>query len=324
MSKIIVFDIGGTWIRSGLYLPHANAVSEAEKIHIDWEIEHDAKASRLVDAIVKNAIGLGFPYKTKRIFISIGACLNHITGELYRSAPIFGNRQINFDLKKSLAIQLPGAEIAIINDVSALCYGYDALGYCAGHSQIAALTISSGIALRRYDVKNKKIFHDGEFGIQGEIGHLPIFNPYFQDQSLPLCDCGKSAHFAAFSSGKGMLNILSKNEQFEKNIGLVEYAKVLESNPNSFTKTLDAMSYPIAYAISMIFCLCPEIDKLFISGGVIECLGHYLNERIFFHLEEISYIYDVKFFKDRVVLIDKDIILGLVGSGYFSIVNPIQ
>lgn len=330
----LVLDLGGTWIRSALF--HDNySLSEVNKCKLNWT-NSNLNFNQKLEKIFIDLKRISRQYKEKvsinKISISAGMCINHFNGDVYYSAPLFGDERVNFNFKEALENSYFNKPLIVINDVSALCYGLDALGFRRNYSQFAVLTISSGIALRRYDVINKKIFFDSVFGIQGEIGHIPILNPFFKYDNKPICACGGESHFAAYSSGKGLDNIfdnyLIKDKLFfdtplghayrQKKISVLALKDILLSSPDQVDDLLNIIVYPIAQAIAMLFSFCPEVECLFICGGLIEALNIFLIQKIFDLLPKIAYVYDRNFFSERIIFIEKDISLGLIGAGYFA------
>lgn len=334
MNNILALDIGGTWVRSALYQGDGN-LSCVEKTEACWA-NKKLIPEDIITEIMNNITNIYEKYNQfhliKTISISLGACMNNMSGKLYFSAPIFGNQKIDFDFKESIQKKIPNVDVFVINDVTALCYGYDALGYGKDIEQFSALTISSGIALRRYDALRKKIFCDPVYGIQGEIGHLRVANPFFKWKNLPKCDCGGIAHFSAFSSGCGLENIFKCYAQeenkfsdtvlgciYQKNgLAISAIKSALSLDSQSAREMLNIIAYPIAQAIAMLYSFCPETGRLFISGGVVESLGSYLIDKIFEFLPTVSYVYDKTFFIERIKFINQDINLGLIGAGFFS------
>jgi len=333
MEKILVFDIGGTWVRSAIYL-EKNQLYEIKKIRLVLDgSEPKQKLIQLIDIIKNTTIQFDQNHLFDTIAVSFGACMNHINGEVFFAAPIFGAKRIGINFEQLLKNNIQNKNIYVVNDVSALCFGYDALNISNGLNQFAALTISSGIALRRYDATLKRVFYDSSYGIQGEIGHQTLYNRYnFTGDNFLKCDCGGEGHFASFSSGHAIDNLfrnylLQKKDFLESplysnyrktNLAITALHETLKSDYQSVEYVLDFIAYPIANAISIIFCMCPDIDKLFISGGVVETLNKYLKEKIIRMLSQVTYVYDQEFYHSRINFISNDLNLGLIGAGYYG------
>lgn len=331
MSDVLVLDIGGTWLRSGIFL-NGSLVSDNRQLISDVR-----KTADFFLDLVRAVIDIIYDYKKfnyfEEVVISLGACLNHHTGEIYYSAPLFGAQKLNVDFQEILSQQITfPLTISVINDVSALCYAYDYTDYTKNLTHIAALTISSGIAMRRFDVKLKKVIVDHALGLQGEVGHLPVYNPFFpSNRKQPICECGGINHMAAYSSGKGLDHLLAhhldsmvnssdsiKDLFLKYKIGVLALKEALQANCVDAEKILNIIAYPIAYIIVLIFCISPEIDRLFVSGGMVETLGSLLEQRIFKFTGEIAYVYDEQFYRNRVIFFESASIFGLLGAGHYS------
>lgn len=331
MNNLLVLDIGGTWLRSGIF-SNEILISDTRKLVSDIR-----KTADFFSDLVRAVIDTIYDYKKFNYFaevvISLGACLNHHTGEIYYSAPLFGAKRLNVDFREILAKQITfPLTISVINDVSALCYAHDYFDYTKNLTHIAVLTISSGIAMRRFDVKSKRIIVDHLLGLQGEVGHLPVHNPFFSSNKKQLiCECGGINHVAAYSSGKGLDHIFTHHidsmvtsAEFIKGlflkckIGALALKEALQANCAGAEMLLNIVSYPIAYIIVLIFCISPEIDRLFISGGMIEALGSLLEQRIFKLTSEIAYVYDEQFYRNRVIFFESASTFGLLGAGHYS------
>lgn len=324
MNDVLVLDVGGTWLRSGIFL-NGTLASDNKKL-----VSNVRKTTDFFFDLVGAVVEIIHDYKKFTYFaevvISLGACLNHHTGEVYYSAPLFGSQKLNVNFREVLSQQITfPLTISVINDVSALCYAYDYFEHTKNLTHIAALTISSGIAMRRFDVKSKKVIVDCTLGLQGEVGHLPIYNPFFLQQLI--CECGGVNHIAAFSSGKGLDHLLTEHfdsmglikDLFLKyKVGALALKEALQANCADADKLLNIISYPIAYMIVLIFCISPEIDRLFISGGMVETLSNLLEQRVFKLTTEIAYVYDEQFYRNRVVFFESASTFGLLGAGHYS------
>ena len=331
MNNLLVLDVGGTWLRTGIFSNGALIADNKKLISLIRE------TSDFFSDFIRSIIETIYDYKKlshfDEVVISLGACLNHHTGEIYYSAPLFGETRLNVDFREILTkkITFP-LKISIINDVSALCYAYDYFDHAKNLTHVAVLTISSGIAMRRFDVKSKKVIVDQPLGLQGEVGHLPVYNPFFSPYNKQIfCECGGANHTAAYSSGKGLDHIITNyldasvnsceliKELFLKHkIGALALKEALQANSPDAEMLLNIVAYPIAYIIVLIFCISPEIDRLFISGGMVETLGSLLEQRIFKLISEIAYVYDEPFYRRRVLFFENSSTFGLIGAGHYS------
>jgi len=192
---VLVFDLGGTHIRAAWFnagklepvvranTPHGS-LSEDGPRHLTLALKaagEEAAAGRSPPAV-----GLAFP--------------GPITANDSLLAPTAGMRGPAgslSELRASMAEAWPGAEVAIINDVSAAGYHFVE----RGRGDFVVINVGSGIG--------NKIFLDGKpvvgpNGRGGEIGHWRIPSDHYAWLD---CDCGGSGHLGAISSGRGCLKV---------------------------------------------------------------------------------------------------------------------
>lgn len=323
MNKdIIVFDIGGTWFRSGIYTKEKQLIAITKESAINYkntsfETTQELQ-KKLVFYIKTQVTNLKKKYPQKQlstIGISMGAALNAHTGYILNSGPLWGPTSVSFDLPKMLSENIPGMSIYIINDVSAALLREISEIKNISFSKIMLITISTGIACRIFDVKRGIIPIDKVYGLQGEIGHLPIRFTYKRKYITLNCDCGEKNHLNSFSSGRGIEKIIQFQKRRESFSNLITG---LEQRDEFAKGILDAVTKPIAELLLIIFTLDPEIEKVIFTGGVTHALKtHYLNS-ILYHLNKTGMYQitnqDRKFFEKRIFIGKDDDKSGLIGA----------
>ncbi|MCE0447592.1 ROK family protein [Streptomyces tricolor] len=140
--------------------------------------------------------------------------LDHHSGIVYASAPLWGEHSEPYDLRAALASRRPDVRWHIVNDVTAALLHAAAASSRSGHRKVLLATISSGIACRVIDQRQGRIPVDG-CGLQGEIGHLPAVAELAGAPVALDCDCGKTGHLAAYASGPGIARLARVLEQRE-------------------------------------------------------------------------------------------------------------
>lgn len=192
----IVFDIGGTYIRSA-YARGRNELLHMTKnrtfplLHqrneeADWHIIIDAIAAYVTSiervASESDPIVVSFP--------------GPVDGGRILSAPKFVGSSTAIPDIKDMISQRTGRNVHLINDVSAAAWRFSGI---SPHDRFMVLTVSTGIGSKIFDRNNtRKVLDDVAYS--GEIGHVVV------DSSLdaPLCDCGGKGHLEVFSSGSSI------------------------------------------------------------------------------------------------------------------------
>jgi len=228
--------------------------------------------------------------------ISLGAAMDARSGLVYGSGPLWGSDTTPLDLPAELARRAPGIRWHVLNDVTCalLHYASHAVRAQPGLRKVMLVTVSTGIACRTVDLRTGCVPVDA-FGLQGEIGHLPVAPARLEDQhvlDLP-CDCGGQNHLAAFSSGRGLRNVhdavcqhaparwacsamarlLARGVGHERALTLA-----LQQRDPHAQQVLRLGTRPLADALRCALALDPEIDQIVLTGGVSTHLGqHYLD-----------------------------------------------
>jgi glucokinase len=183
-----------------------------------------------------------------------------------------------FALGAALETLWPGAQVLVLNDLTAAGYAYAA----AHGPQFCLVNVSSGIG--------NKVFIDGEplvgrRGVGGEIGHVVVD----RSPDAPVCDCGVRGDLAALASGRGALRMARQRAQLDPS----RYARSqpgerTRGDPGSLTNeilaagfraadpwTLEALR-PGAAALGSTLALVAAavgVDRFVLLGGFARALG---------------------------------------------------
>jgi 2-epi-5-epi-valiolone 7-kinase len=333
VRSILVMDVGGTFIRWGVYADGRCTRLRSEPA--PW-VHEPCSPERFINALlelVARGIALAPPDEAiAAVAVSVGACLDQNRGIVLASAPIFGRARVALPISDELRRQLPRYQVYVLNDVAALCWGHVAAGECADGSEIAALTVSSGIALRRLCVSSGRIPVDAQFGIQGEVGHLPAFGEQGELCGTVLCDCGSPRHVASYASGNGLRRCLQNASERGHIAAGSALAAVVETSSNAAEaislaaldddlvarSLLAGAARQLAGIIHWTLSICPEVSRIFVTGGVISAMWDTLPGAAHEALQEESYIYDDRFLRSRVRWQRNADDLGLLGAGLFA------
>jgi predicted NBD/HSP70 family sugar kinase len=340
---IIVFDIGGSWFRSGLFTPDGKleAVTKCAAInfintpHTNVKDLQIALLDYFVDRV--NQISQLFPTKNiQEVGISMGAALNAHTSFVLDSAPLWGANASPTDLLKTLRERKQELLWMMINDVSAALWRYVIELEESDNLKICLITISTGIACRTYDSYSKKILVDRKYGVQGEIGHIPIDFEYENRPIHLCCDCGRMNHLSAFCSGRGVAQLLqllaAQNEQkfrssilsyltdgASQQLTFEHFSRAIHEQDLFATSILDAITLPIAKLLINMWTFDPQVERVIFTGGVIDTLKNYYLDSLLENLHKVGlYLIsssDDSFFRSRIVLGKHDDHSGLIGAG---------
>jgi len=333
-NSIISFDIGGTWLRACLLDEKGEIRFHSKKPSINYLNNPSLTAtilqSRLVEYIISEVgiISKSNGTQVDTVVISMGAAINGQNGMVLNSGPLWGPNCEPFDLSSSLKAFMPMISWHVYNDISAslMCHVFKH-GYV--NKKACLITISTGIGMRIYDPHSKSIPCGRETGLQGEIGHLPTNFNFFGKLLDLKCDCGGSNHLNAFSSGRGVENILKKisrnmidcsGSSLKWPVTLPELKNGLDNEDQLSNQIIAMIVKPITDSILWILTIDPLIDVIFITGGLYEYLNKYYSSELMQQLEFVGLYqtseYHPSFFKDKLLFSDSVQNAGLLGASY--------
>lgn len=320
-KNVIVFDIGGTWFRSGIYTNKGKLISVSKKPAINYM---NTKYKTIQELQVKlityieeevTFLKEGSLRGLSHIAISMGAALNSHTGYIHNSGPLWGPNCLPFDLHTKLTQTFPGMHISIINDVSAALLREVAQMKNTTLSKIMLITISTGIACRVFETERKTIPVDKTYGLQGEIGHLPILFTHNDNVITLICDCGGRNHLNAFCSGRGIEKLL---QSFNKNMSFNDFVHGINKENKFAINILRSVTKPLAELLLIAFTLDPKIEKVILTGGVVHTLGENYIQTLLYQLNKIGMYQitklDPEFFENHVYLGENDDNSSLIGA----------
>ena len=345
-ASTVVFDIGGSWFRSGLLSSDGELQATTRRRALNYRnVPHDDIREvqfALVDFLVQEAERLFNlnPHEGKRtVGASIGAALDPRSGVIHDSGPIWGPNCRPFDLSAAVMSASPATDWSIANDVTAALVRHVFDQGRAGLRKTMLITIGSGIASRVFDYRTNEINVDDVCGLQGEIGHIPVEFTFRGIEYALRCDCGGENHLNAFTSGRGISDVIAAVSENEpeliassyvstsavggpNEVDLRRFAAAIETRDPSAIEILDATIYPLAKILVTLFTHDPLIDSVLLVGGVVRALGDTYRERLLTQLSRIG-IYQIsrfnpEFFEQRIMVGIVDDNSGLIGAGYIA------
>ncbi|MCP3758845.1 ROK family protein [Streptomyces sp. TBY4] len=333
-GPITVLDVGGTHVRSAAWSPGdglgdtLNQPSPSRLRHPGTPVEElrERLLATLCAAVPRTPGG-------SVAGVSFGAALDHRSGTVYGSAPLFGDETTPLDLRGELRTRRPDVRWHIVNDVTAALLHFVSAPHRSGHRKVLLMTVSSGIACRTVDLRSGTIATDG-CGLQGEVGHLPARARLAGAPVELLCDCGRPGHVSSYASGPGlrrMADVLRERApgRWERShLGRATAGgtafepalrAALDAGDELASELLDASTAPVADVLRTALCLDPELDELALSGGVATGLGAHYRASVLGHLRrEGLYLTGERapqWTADRITVCAPGEANGLIGAG---------
>ena len=203
MNPVAVVDVGGTRLRSATWTPEGGLRDRTEWPSPGRYRDPGATVEQLRSRLVREICAAVPAGPDVVAGVSVGAALDHRTGAVYASAPLWGDCTEPMDLLAELRAARRDVRWHVVNDVTAALLHVALSPARTSARKVLLATISTGIACRVMDRRDGRIPVD-DCGLQGEIGHLPARAAVCGEPLRLLCDCGVQSHLAAFSSGPGI------------------------------------------------------------------------------------------------------------------------
>lgn len=196
---VLVFDIGGTRTRAGLFDSHQSAllrsVSAATPNHLDDpESSFEQLREQLLSLMRRLGDELVEAEAVTEVDVAFAGPIDP-AGAVLAAPTIWGTRQRSpWALGEAVGRRWPGVRVRVINDVTAAGYRH----LRSSDDDFCIVTVSSGIGNKVFAGGRPLV---GRNGLGGELGHLRVDD----SQSAPVCECGGRGHLGAISSGRGVL-----------------------------------------------------------------------------------------------------------------------
>lgn len=210
------------------------------------------KAKRLYDELCEEDKNLND--KVKVIGISCVGNINHVTGDIYFSAQMKWDRELNI---KVLTEDLFGVPVFVDNDLKMALVGATFQSDLMKRSDVTYVTIGTGVGVSV--MYSGKIIR-GVSNAAGEVGHT-IFEPNGR-----MCVCGRSGCLATYLTEGGLVDMCQQENQ---NVNSIE--EIMESY---FENELWAVNQIENLANNISILLCNMIytyntKYILISGSII-------------------------------------------------------
>ena len=324
-APVAVFDVGGTSVRSALLgaddrlrelrtLPAPNRVQFADDSLL-------ALCERMVELLAAEARRLLARFDVRLAGVSLGAAIDHRSGEVLGSGPLWGaGSDLRFDMTAALSRAVPELRWLVANDLTANAVALAALPEHRQLRRLVAVAVGTGLGMRTIDVRSGRVPTSADSGLQGEIGHLPVPFSLAGREIVLDCDCGGPRHLSAYASGRGLnrlLRLLADEgepwlagpeplmEQFKRGLAL------RAQRPQ---EVLDAITAPLAQMLLSVFTIDGEVDRILLSGGVPFAFGERYLESLVGQMEGGLYG-RVGSMAGKVAITDPHGEIGLHGAG---------
>ncbi|MEU9706114.1 ROK family protein [Streptomyces sp. NPDC047981] len=297
-TAVTVFDVGGTHIRQAWWLREGELRGRTSRPSPTFRRFPGASVAELRAMMVRELCDAVPETQDAVVGISFGAALDHRSGTVYASAPLWGGHSEPYDLRAALESRRPDVRWHLVNDVTAALLHAAAAPARRDHRKILLATISTGIACRVLDRRQGSVPVDGA-GLQGEIGHLPA-HAELDGRAVDLdCDCGRTGHLAAYASGPGIARMAealrrrAPERWAASRLGALTaegvafetaLRRALDADDALAAELLDAVTAPVADVLRTTLCLDPEIDEAVLTGGVVHGLGAHYRRALMGHL----------------------------------------
>ena len=338
-KDVMVFDIGGTYIRYNILNEHLDLLEDissnkyrSPSFHRHPNFSGDELVSALIDQITKSFENI----KKRNGALNVGGIGISFPGPVnskgtVRSAPpLWGDIIKNYPLKNKLESILPN-KVFILNDVSASCWYYKSK---FPDKRFCVITVSTGIGSKVFDMKHEDKIITLSNGLGGEIGHASI---ECEEPSL-VCDCGYKSHLGAIASGRGtekyakrycinnleefsssLLKKMTNNDP--QKIDSFKIVQAFKEGDQLAINIITNTSRPLALMIQQIY-IAIGIEKFIIIGGFSFSLGEDYRKILINHIKDIG-IWGLKNHKiDRLIVLgDEGDEINLKGIGKYVFSN---
>ncbi len=280
-SRILVFDIGGTCSRAGVYDTGSDRVVRSARLetpsfHRFPRASADELRSMLYESVRVLAERLGDP-DPRLVSLGFPGPVD-AQGIALRAPTLWGRDDRPEPVAARLRQLWPTAGILVSNDLSAA-------GHCFlrhDEEDMCVVTVSSGIGHKVF-LNGRPVV--GAAGRGGEIGHLRVdFS-----ENAPVCDCGDKGHLGAVASGRALrhqalrlarlhpadyagssLGHALRGDQSELDNTLISEA--FRAGDPWASRVVDRVAEPLGPVLAGIHCAV-GVERFVVMGGLAHALG---------------------------------------------------
>ncbi len=281
-NEILVYDVGGTFTRAGIYDTEKDKIVRAIRaptpsIYRFPTLSHHAIRPLLYDTLRSmsaklklrrpSIVSVGFPGPIDSMGVAF--CAPTVWGPALKPEPV----------QERLQNIWPASHVVVANDLTLA--GYCLLGDVS--EDFCVVTVSSGIGHKVF-VEGRPVV--GKNGRGGEIGHLRVDHR----ESAPICDCGGRGHLGALASGRAVpvqarwLAEQSPADFAKSSVGKFTgghvshldnelVAREYVAGDSWTNKLIGNMARPLGQALAAVHATV-GVERFVIIGGFANALGH--------------------------------------------------
>ena len=207
----LVFDIGGTTFRAGVFTSSQRLVKPVLRRPSPSFVSQPGTSTaalqdQLLESIVAAAKHLWSAHprrKLKQIGIAVPGPTDS-SGKILTAPPLWGKVRRPFPLRALVEKRLK-MDCVVVNDITAAATRYGFSPFFRQYRWICVVTVSTGVGNKVFDTKAGEALLDPR-GISGEIGHVTVD----LDPRAAVCDCGRRGHLSAIASGGGTVRFAQR------------------------------------------------------------------------------------------------------------------
>ncbi|WP_341357088.1 ROK family protein [Rossellomorea sp. y25] len=299
MSHIACFDIGGTFIKYGVFDGHGHLLSKGKTT--------TPISNEIVDVLNEKVKTFQLDQPISAIGISSCGLVDHKRGMILFSNNIEGYSGAQLGEKLSHLTHLP---VSVENDVKSACLGEMWQGALKGKRDAVFLTLGTGIGSSI--VMDGQVMH-GSGGLAGELGHTVIVTG-----GKP-CSCGRKGCFERYASTSAFVQDY-KDEAIRNVIGVENVSGetimelVMAGDPVALGVYQRFIRYISIGVSNVIHLLNPE--KIIIGGGITEGTGPLFQD---INNQVRNEVMDVYGCEDKVIASALGNDAGLYGACYLAL-----
>jgi glucokinase len=299
MSHIVCFDIGGTFIKYGVFNP---------KGHLHFKSKMATPTSHEIPDVLNNKVkSLQHDFHLTAIGISSCGLVDREKGRILFSNNIQGYSGMNLGERMFSLTQLP---VSVENDVKSACLGEIWQGAVKDKRNAVFLTLGTGIASSI--VLDGKIVN-GSSGLAGELGHTVIV------AGGKPCSCGRKGCFERYAATSAFVQdyteeALQKGVAVENVSGETIMELVKQGDPVAMEVYERFIHYISMGLTNVIHLLNPE--KIIIGGGITEGEGPFIQD---INIQLRNEVMDVYGNEDTVIASSLGNDAGLYGACYLAL-----
>ena len=282
MTVVLTFDIGGTYLRAGVYDSKADHMIAFTKCEVPGfgqfpDLDLISLKKKLYSAMLSLSRNLGLT-RPRQIGVAFPGPVDR--GVALRAPTLWGRNAGPEPVADKIRMIWPEAQVKVFNDLTAA-------GYCFiqhPKEDFCVVTVSSGIGLKVF-VEGRPVLGPRSRG--GELGHFRMI----WGEEAPKCDCGGIGHLGAIASGRATAwqiqrLVLMDPAAYADSVhggrdpALLsnhEIAKAFRTGDYWTQKLIRTMAEPLGRAMAAIHLILGT-ERFVIMGGFAHALGpDYLN-----------------------------------------------